>query len=80
MCKNNSINVGIRKLDFGASRGKMLVYLTDGRQVLVPLSLFPDIKKLSLADRAEWMILDEQFFTFAKLSKVYSIEEIMKLS
>lgn len=80
MCKNNSINVGISKLDFGASRGKMLVYLTDGRQVLVPLSFFPDIKKLSLADRAEWMILDEQFFTFAKLSKVYSIEEIMKLS
>ena len=52
MCKNNSIYVGIRKLDFGASRGKMLVYLTDGRQVLVPLSFFPDIKKLSLADRA----------------------------
>lgn len=80
MCKNNSINVGIRKLDFAASRGKMLVYLTDGRQILVPLSFFTDITKLSLADRAEGMILDEQFFTFAKLSKVYSIEEIMKLS
>jgi hypothetical protein len=25
-------------------------------------------------------ILDDQFFTFVKLSKVYSIEDIMKLS
>jgi hypothetical protein len=58
----------------------MMVYLTDGRQVLVPLSFFPDIKQLSLKDRADWIILDEQFFTFARLSKVFSIEEVMRLS
>jgi hypothetical protein len=57
-----------------------MVYLTDGRQVLVPLSFFPDIKQLSLKDRADWIILDEQFFTFARLSKVFSIEEVMRLS
>lgn len=80
MCKNAEIKTGIRKLDFVTHRGKMLVYLTDGRQVLVPLSFFPDIKGLSVKDRSEWIILDDQFFTFSKLSKVFSIEEIMRLS
>ena len=80
MCKNRNISIGIKKLDFTTYRGKMLVYLTDGRQVIVPLSFFPDIKKLTLKERSSWIILDDQFFTFAKLSKVYSIEEVMKLS
>jgi hypothetical protein len=79
MCKNLKINIGIKKLDFVTYRGKMLIYLTDGRQILIPLSLFPDIKKLSVKDRSDWIILDEQFFTFARLSKVYSIEDIMRL-
>ena len=79
MCKNVEIKTGIKKLDFKSFRGKMMVYLTDGRQVLIPLSLFPDIKKLSVKDRSDWLILDDQFFTFAKLSNIYSIEEIMRL-
>ena len=80
MCKNNEIKTGIRKLDFVSYRGKMMVYLTDGRQILVPLSFFPDIKGLSVKDRSDWIILDDQFFTFGRLSKVYSIEDIMRLS
>lgn len=80
MCKNDKISVGIKKLDFKEHRGKMLVYLTDGRQVIVPLSLFPDIKRLSLKDRSDWMILDDQFFTFSNLSRIYSIEDVMRLS
>lgn len=79
MCKNMDIRIGIKKLDFVSHRGKMMVYLTDGRQVLVPLSFFPDIKLLSVKDRSDWVILDDQFFTFARLSKIYSIEEIMRL-
>lgn len=58
----------------------MLVCLNDGRQVLVPLSLFPDIKELSVKDRSDWIILDEQFFTFSRLSKVFSIEDVMKIN
>jgi hypothetical protein len=80
MCKNRNIKTGIKKLDFVSHRGKMMVYLTDGRQILVPLSFFPDIKLLSVKDRTDWIILDEQFFTFARLSKVFSIEEVMSLS
>jgi len=80
MCRNAEINIGIKKLDFKSYRGKMMVYLTDGRQIIVPLSFFPDIKNLSVKDRSDWIILDEQFFTFNKLSRVYSIEDIMRLS
>lgn len=79
MCKMNDINVGIKKLDFTGHRGKMAVYLTDGREIIVPLSFFPDIKNLSLKERKEWMILDDQFFTFDRLSKVYSVKELLIL-
>ena len=57
----------------------MAVHLTDGRLVIVPLTMFPDIKNMSLKKRSEWIILDDQFFTFANMSRVYSIEDIVKL-
>lgn len=50
MCKMKDVNVGIKKLDFTGHRGKMAVSLTDGREVIVPLSFFPDIKHLSVKD------------------------------
>ncbi len=80
MCKIGNVSVGIKRLDFASRRGKMVVFLTDGREVVVPLSLFPDIKHLSLKERGEWMVLDEQFFTFKHLSRVYSIEDLMRLA
>ena len=79
MCKITDIKTGIKKLDFAARRGKMTVYLTDGREVIVPLSFFPEIKKLSLKERNNWIILDDQFFTFTTLSKIFSIKDIMTL-
>ncbi len=80
MCKMADVNVGIKKLDFTAKRGKMTVYLTDGREIVVPLSFFPDIKQLSLKEREKWMVLDDQFFSFDHLSKVYSVKDLMTLS
>lgn len=80
MCKMSDINVGIKSLDFTGFRGKMAVFLTDGREIIVPLSFFPDIKQLSVKEREKWIILDDQFFSFERLSKVYSIKDLMKLS
>lgn len=57
----------------------MAVHLTDGREIIVPLSLYPDIKRLSVAERKNWMILDDQFFSIERLSKVYSIKDLMRL-
>ncbi len=80
MCKIANTKVGIKNLDFTEHRGKMTVSLTDGRQLIVPLSLYPDIRKLSLKERTKWIILDDQFFTFESLSRVFSITEVMSLS
>ena len=62
MCKMNNVTVGIKKLDFSSFRGKMAAFLTDGRQIIVPLSFFPEIKNLSLKQRSEWMILVNVLF------------------
>ena len=55
---------------------------TDSSATVVPIrryyQFFPDIRKLSLSERNDWMILDDQFFTFNKLTKVYSIEDLMR--
>ena len=70
-------DLGIRKLAFGEKRGKMAVYLTDGREVLVPISLFPEIKRLNRAQRKDWMVLDDQFFTFDAISRIYSVKDVL---
>lgn len=53
MCKDKNIRVGLKKLDFSLIKGKILAYLTDGREIIVPVSFFPDIKKMSVARREE---------------------------
>jgi len=77
MCKYKDTALGIKKLDF-SRRGMMTVFLTDGRIVMVPVSLFPEIKHLSLAQRKDYMILDDQYFSFEALSKIYSIKDVLK--
>lgn len=79
MCKIPNLTVGIKSLDFNM-RGKFSVLLTDGRQIIVPISLFPDIKEMSVKHRNEWMILDHQYFTFEHMTKIYSILDIMNIS
>jgi len=79
MCKYNDTNLGIKKLDFKMKRGAMAVYLTDGRVVIVPIAMFPDIKKLSTAQREDYMIMDDQYFSFEALSTIYSVKDILRL-
>jgi len=78
MCKYKDTNLGIKKLDFGKKRGMMAVYLTDGRVVMVPVSMFPDIKKLSLSQREDYMIMDDQYFSFDAISKIFSIKDVLR--
>ena len=78
MCKYKDINLGIKKLDFGIKRGMMAVFLTDGRVVMVPISMFPDIKRLSRAQREDYMIMDDQYFSFDAMSKIYSIKDVLR--
>ena len=77
MCNYKDTNVGIKKLSFREKKGMMAVYLSDGREVLVPVSNFKDIRYLPTKERENWFILDDQFFTFEKLTKVYSVKDIL---
>lgn len=79
MCRISYIHTGIKGLDFSA-RGRMAAQLNDGCEISVPISMFPDIKKLSLKERNQWMVLDDQFFTFKNLSKIFSIQDLMRLT
>ena len=58
-------------------RGKMAVYLTDGREVIVPVSMFKDISAMPIKERNKWYILDDQYFTFENMGRVYSITDVM---
>lgn len=77
MCKMLNIKVGIKKLDFTEKRGKMAVYLTDGREVIVPVSMFKDISAMPLKERNKWYILDDQYFTFESMGRVYSVTDVL---
>lgn len=79
MCKYKDTKLGITKLDFNVKRGSMAVFLSDGREVIVPVSMFPDIKKLSKAQREDYMIMDDQFFSFESMSKIFSVKDILRL-
>lgn len=72
-----NVNVGIKKLDFTEKRGMMAVYLTDGREVIVPVSMFKDISSMPVKERKKWFVLDDQYFTFENMSRVYSVTDVL---
>ncbi len=78
MCKYKDTNLGIKKLDFNVKRGAMAAFLTDGREIIVPVSMFPDIKNLTRKQREEWMIMDDQYFSFEALSRIFSVKDLLK--
>lgn len=77
MCKFKDTTLGIKKLDFGVKRGAMAVFLTDGREVIVPVKMFPEIKNLSKKQREDYMIMDDQYFSFDSISKIFSVKDIL---
>ena len=58
-------------------KGKMSVYLEDGRLVVVPLILFPSIKKLSTSERNDWHISNGQIIIFRNCDDVFHLEQIL---
>ena len=80
MCKMKNVTIGIKDLDFTTYRGKMLVRLTDGRAIIIPISFFPDIKQMPVKEREKWMVLDDQYFTFENMTRVYSVLDLLKVA
>ncbi|HLL89137.1 MAG TPA: DUF2442 domain-containing protein [Tepidisphaeraceae bacterium] len=44
-------------VDLKFRRGKAVVYLADGREVAVPLELFPTLQRASARERAGWELI-----------------------
>jgi len=42
------------------------------------VSFFPDIKQMSVKEREKWMVLDDQYFTFENMTRVYSVLDLLK--
>lgn len=78
MCKMPNVKIGIKDMDFTSRRGKFSVSLTDGREIIVPVSMFPDIQQMSVKHRNEWMILDDQYFSFEHMTRIYSVLDLLK--
>ena len=68
----------IVKLNFDIA-GKITLKLKDGRVIIVPLKYFPDLKKLSLAKRKKYTIVDDRTVLFSYSDSVYHLEDFMGL-
>lgn len=79
MCKYKDTTLGIKKLDFNVKRGAMAVFLTDSREVIVSVKMFPEIKNMSKKQREDYMIMDDQYFSFDAISKIFSVKDILRL-
>lgn len=79
MCKFKDTTLEIKKLDFNVKRGAMAAFLTDGREVIVPVKMFPEIKNLSKKQREDYMIMDDQYFSFEAISKIFSVTDILRI-
>ena len=58
-------------------RGKLSIHLEDGRIIIIPLSYFPSIKKLSLDQRKKWQILDGIGFTFQDTDELFHLSQVL---
>lgn len=65
----------IVKIAFPVS-GKLQVTLEDKRTIIVPLSQFPNIKKLTPSQRQKWYLFGNGF-SFDDCDEVYHVEQIL---
>lgn len=68
----------IKKVTF-PKPGKFEVALEDGRSIMLPISRFPSLKKVPVADRKKVIILDGDAVTWEKCHEVYHIQDFFGL-
>jgi len=70
-----NVSPKIKKISFQI-RGKISILLEDGRNIIVPVSKFPSIKKLTTDQRSKWYLFGNGF-SFDDCNEVYHIEQIL---
>ncbi|MFN0047710.1 MAG: DUF2442 domain-containing protein, partial [Cytophagales bacterium] len=58
-------------------KDRMSVHLRDGREIVFPIEVFPEIAELSPLQRKHWQILGGEGFTFDDCPEVFHIEQIL---
>jgi hypothetical protein len=58
-------------------RGKIDIYFEDGRIIILPVSIFPSIKKLNSKQRKKIQLIGKEGFTFDECDEVFHIEQIL---
>lgn len=70
-----AIRAEIKRIEF--SKGKIGFILKDGREIYMPVSFFPSIKKLSMAERKDWYVTDGEMFSFENCNEVFHLEQVL---
>ena len=65
----------IKKISFSI-RGKISIYLEDSRNIIIPISKLPSIKKLEPKDRKKWYLFGNGF-SFDNCDQVFHVEQIL---
>jgi hypothetical protein len=66
----------IRSVEF-LNSSIMFIHLDNDRTFLVPLDKFPDIKSLSVQQRMDFEIIDDNHLSFLAIDEVYSLEQLL---
>ena len=79
------MSLSLKKSDFAVEKikfntlGKIILVLEDGRELIVPLKYFPELKKLPLEKRKKYTIVDDRIILFNFSDSVYHIEDFFGL-
>jgi hypothetical protein len=57
--------------------GKIHILLEDKREIIAPISKFPDIQKLNSLQRSKYQILDGVGIAFADLDETFHISQFL---
>ena len=66
----------IKKISF-RKRGKIILKLLDGREVLVPLERFPEIRDLTPAQKRRYKLLAGKGLMFEDVDSVYHVSDFL---
>ncbi len=50
-------DIGARALDVRVTKDELVVHLTDGRRLAVPLAWFPRLRDATASQRATWVLI-----------------------
>jgi Protein of unknown function (DUF2442) len=71
-------SISIKKLNFNHPE-KISISLEDGRELIVPLKYFPELKKMPLEKRKQYSIVDDRTILFRNSDNVYHLEDFFGL-